>query len=187
MTETGFFLIVTGLATVSVSLTFVLFRFLRSQAEGKGKFLGGTIRYGGSLAGFLLIFGTLFGAFYRLKSDPGVTTPINIGGEWSLDLHMSTSTKLKGSVTIRQRQGDPVITMSGEILGAGAITFDSMVGMIHDRDIYLVYENLKGERGVIRGKAMTDDPATLSLVYTDLAGSDLNNDPTGTLHLKRAR
>lgn len=187
MTETGFFLIVTGLAAVSVSLTYVLFKFLQSQAEGKGKFLGGTIQYGGSLAGFLLIFSILFGAFYRLKSDPGITTPINIAGDWSLELRTSKQTKVAGTVTILQRQGDPHITMSGEINGAQAVTFDSMVGMIRERDIYLIYENLEGERGVIRGKAATNEPATLSLVYTDLIGSDRNQDPTGMLLLKRAR
>ncbi len=187
MTETGFFLIVTGLATVSVSLTFVLFRFLQSQAEGKGKFLGGTIRYGGSLAGFLLIFSSLFAAFYRLKSDPGVTTPVNLAGDWSFEMRTSTQKTLTGSVIIRQRKGDPVLSMSGEIDGAGAVTFDSMAGMIRDHEIYLIYENLEGERGMIRGKALTEEPATLRLVYTDLVGSDHNNDPTGTLLLKRAR
>lgn len=186
MTETGFFLIVTGLAAVSVSLTYVLFKFLQSQAEGKGKLLGGTIQYGGSLAGFLLIFSVLFGAFYRLKSDPGITTPINIAGDWSVELQTSRQTKVVGTVTILQRQGDPHITMSGEI-GAHSVTFDSMVGMIRERDIYLIYENLEGERGVIRGKATTNVPATLSLVYTDLIGSDRNQDPTGMLLLKRAR
>jgi hypothetical protein len=54
LNDVRFFVIVTGLALVTLVLTFVLFRFLQSQAEGQSKLLGGTIKYGGSLAGFVL-------------------------------------------------------------------------------------------------------------------------------------
>ncbi|HET7436999.1 MAG TPA: hypothetical protein VFN10_19980 [Thermoanaerobaculia bacterium] len=187
MSDTRFFLVVTGLALISVGLTFILFRFLKSSAEGKGKLLGGTITYGGSLAGFVLIFTMLFGAFYRLRSDPGVTTPINIEGHWKVELQTSKGGTIDGTATIRQRHGDPIFSMSGEISGTKPITFDSMVGMIRERDIYLIYENLEGERGIIRGKVTADKPNTLRLVYTDLAGYDRNADPTGMLILERMK
>jgi hypothetical protein len=185
MSDTRFFIVVTGLALLSVALTFVLFRFLKATAEGKGKLLGGTITYGGSLAGFVLIFTMLFGAFYRLRSDPGVTTPIAIAGAWKLQLHTSHGLVFEGTATIRQRHGDPIFAMSGEVHEKKPVTFDSMVGMIRERDIYLIYENLDGERGMIRGKVTSDVPKTLHLVYTDLVGSDRNGDPTGTLVLQK--
>lgn len=185
MTDVGFFFVVTGLALLSLALTFVLFRFLKAQAKGKGKLLGGTITYGGSLAGFVLIFSLLFGAFYRLRSDPGVTTSISLAGDWKAELQTSTQHRIEGSVTIRQRRGDPVLDMSGEMNGPKPVTFDAMVGMIRGRDLYFIYENLEGERGIIRGKVTTDEPTTLRLVYTDLIGSDLNGDATGVLLLTR--
>jgi len=187
LTDLGFFWIVTGLALVSLALTFVLFRFLKSRAVGKGKILGGTIRYGGALAGFVLIFGLLFGSFHKLRQDPGVTTPISLAGEWSIELHTSTNEVFKGKVTIRQRRNDPVLEMSGEVYGQDPVTFNSIVGVIRDRNIYLIYENFAGERGLIRGQATEDAPKTLRLAYNDLVGSDANHDPAGILVLTRAK
>lgn len=183
MTDIGFFVLVTGLAMVSLLLTFVLFKFLDATAEGKGKLLGGTIRYGGSLAGFVLLFTILFGAFHEIRKDPGVTTPIMLGGEWKAELRTSTQKLIAGTVTIRQRRGDPVFFMGGEV----GVTFDSMVGMIRDRDVFLIYENLEGERGMIHGKVAADEPKTLSLVYTDLVGYDRNADPAGHIVLTKVK
>ena len=187
MSDVGFFVLITGLALVSLLLTFVLFKFLDATAEGKGKLLGGTIRYGGSLAGFVLLFSVLFGAFHQLRKDPGITTPIVLDGEWKAELRTTSKGTLPGMVTIRQRRGDPLFFMGGEIGAAKPMTFDSIAGMIRDRDIYLIYENLSGERGIIRGKVTTDEPKKLSLVYTDLVGYDLNADPTGYLVLTKVK
>ncbi|MEO8379801.1 MAG: hypothetical protein ABI779_09075 [Acidobacteriota bacterium] len=184
MSDLGFFLIVTGLALISLGLTFVLFRFLKSSAQGQGKLLGGTIRYGGSLAGFVLVFGLLFGAFHQLRRDPGETTPISLAGKWSLELHPSSGAVVHGSATIRQRRNDPVLDISGELVET-PITFNSIVGVIRNRNIYLIYENLDRERGLIRGQVIEDTPKTLHLVYTDLVGYDLNKDPSGILILTR--
>jgi hypothetical protein len=182
--ELRFFLIVTGLALLSLVLTYVLFRFLDSQAQGKGKLLGGTIRYGGALAGFVMVFGLLFGAFYRLRADPGVTTPVSLSGQWSLELHSSKAV-VAGIATIRQRPHDPVLEMSGELAGGDNISFSSIVGVIRDRDVYLIYENLDGERGLIHGKVADNSPKTLRLAYNDLAGYDKNLDPSGVIVLTR--
>jgi hypothetical protein len=185
LNDVRFFVIVTGLALVTLVLTFVLFRFLQSQAEGQSKLLGGTIKYGGSLAGFVLVFTLLFGAFYKLRADPGVTTPISVAGEWSIELRTSKGNVETGVVTIRQRRGDPVLQMSGEVTGVKATTFTTKVGVIRDRSVYFIYENLQGESGIIRGHVPNDTPKALTLVYTDLIGSDRNDDPTGTLKLTR--
>jgi hypothetical protein len=185
LNDARFFVIVTGLALVTLVLTFVLFRFLQSQAEGQSKLLGGTIKYGGSLAGFVLVFSLLFGAFYKLRADPGVTTPISLAGEWSIELRTSKATVETGVVTIRQLRGDPVLQMSGEVTGVKATTFTTKVGVIRDRSVYFIYENLQGESGIIRGHVPNDTPKALTLVYTDLIGSDRNEDPTGTLVLTR--
>jgi hypothetical protein len=185
LNDARFFAIVTGLALVTLVLTFVLFRFLQSQAEGQSKLLGGTIKYGGSLAGFVLIFSILFGAFYKLRADPGVTTPISLAGEWSIELRTSKGNVETGVVTIRQLRGDPVLQMSGEVTGVKPMTFTTVVGVVRDRSVYFIYENLHGESGIIRGHAPSDTPKALTLVYTDLVGSDRNDDPTGTLTLTR--
>jgi hypothetical protein len=185
LNDARFFLIVTGLAIVTLVLTFVLFRFLQSQAEGQGKLLGGTIKYGGSLAGFVLLFSILFAAFYRLRADPGVTTPISLAGEWSIELRTSKGGAEAGVVTIRQRHGDPILQMSGEITGVEATTFTTVVGVIRDRRVYFIYENLHGESGIIRGLVPSDTPKALTLIYTDLIGHDRNDDPSGTLVLTR--
>src|SRR4051794_2418537 len=185
LNDARFFVIVTGLALVTLVLTFVLFRFLQSQAEGQSKLLGGTIKYGGSLARLLLGFRLLFRAFFQLRADPGVTTPISLAGEWSVELRTSKATVEKGVVTIRQRSGDPVLQMNGEITGEKATTFTTKVGVIRDRSVYFIYENLQGESGIIRGHVPNDTPKALTLVYTDLIGSDRNDDPTGTLVLTR--
>ena len=184
MTDIGFFWIVVGLALVSLGLTYVLFRFLKSFATGKSKTVGGTIQYGGALAGFVLIFGILFGAFTKLRPT-GVTTPISLAGKWSLELHTSHNETFKGTATIRQAKNDPVLEMSGEVAGPKPVTFSSMLGVIRHRDVYLIYENLEGERGLLHGHVTEDKPQSLLLVYTDLIGHDKNNDPTGTLRLKR--
>jgi hypothetical protein len=183
--DVGVLAIVTGLALVSVLLTFVLFKFLDAHAEGKGKLLGGTIRYGGSLAGFVLLFSVLFGAFYQLRGDPGVTTPISLAGDWTVEEQASKGTASRGTVTIRQRRHDPVVEMGGEITGQGATTFSTIYGVIHGRDVYFIYENLDGERGIIRGQVSSDTPTRLRLVYTDLVGYDRNNDPSGVLLLTK--
>jgi hypothetical protein len=186
LTDLGFFWIVTGLALVSLALTFVMFRFLKSRAAGKGKVLGGTIQYGGALAGFVLTFGLLFGAFHQLRSDPGVTTSISLDGTWKFELRTSSQHVETGTATIRQRRNDPVLEMSGEVSGNGTtITFTSIVGVVRDRNLYLIYENLDGERGLIRGQVTDDTPKTLRLAYNDLAGSDRNGDPSGSMVLTR--
>jgi len=183
--DVGVLAIVTGLALVSGVVTFVLFRFLDAQAEGKGKLLGGTIRYGGSLAGFVLLFSLLFGAFYRLRGDPGVTTPISLAGDWIVEEQTSKQTISRGTATIRQRRNDPVLEMGGEITGTHATTFSTIFGVIHGRNVYFIYENIDGERGLIRGQATSDSPTRLRLVYTDLVGYDRNNDPSGVLLLTK--
>ena len=185
MSDARIVVIVTSLALLSLLLTFVLFRLLKAQAEGQGKLLGGTIKYGGSLAGFVLIFSILFGAFYRLHADPGVTTPVSLAGTWSVEMQTSRHVTLAGVVTIRQQQGDPVLEMGGEITTGKPVTFSTIVGVIRDRDVYFVYDNLEGERGIIHGKVSSDSPTSLRLIYTDLAGFDRNNDPTGVLLLKK--
>lgn len=184
MTDIGFFWIVVGLALLSLGLTYVLFHFLKSFATGKSKTVGGTIQYGGALAGFVLIFGILFGAFAKLR-PAGVTTSISLAGKWSLELHTSHDQTIKGAATIRQNRNDPVLEMSGEVFGPKPVTFGSMLGVIRNREVYLIYENLEGERGLLHGHVTEDKPKSLLLVYTDLIGHDKNNDPTGTLRLTR--
>jgi hypothetical protein len=188
MSDLSFFWITVGLAGVSLVLTYVLFKFLDSRAVAKGKLLGGTIRYGGALAGFVLLFTLLFSAFYRLRGDPGVTTPINLAGEWKMALHTSHGNVELGRAVIRQRKHDPVLEISGEVSGRKdpvGTTFASLFGVIRGRSVYLFYENRDGERGLIHGAIIDDKPRVLTLTYNDLAGFDRNEDPAGTIVLTR--
>ena len=186
MNEVMFFWITVALAAVSLSLTYVLFRFLRSHAVGKGKILGGTIRYGGALGGFVIVYAVLFSAFYRLRSTPGVSTPIDLGGDWKMELHNSRNHIVPGRATIRQQAHDPVIEISGEMNGhAMDTTFTSLFGVIRGRNVYLFYENREGERGIIQGPVTDDRPRSLRLTYCDLVGYDRNNDPSGVIVLTR--
>ena len=179
MNDVGVLAIVTGLALISVVLTSILFKYLDSQAEGKGKLLGGTIRYGGSLAGFVLLFTLLYGAFYQLRGDRRETTPVSLAGTWSIDEQTSKHATGKGTATIQQRVNDPVVEMGGEITGSGATTFNTLHGVIVDRAVYFIYENADGERGLMRGQLTGNAPNRLRLMYTDLAGFDRNGDPSG--------
>jgi hypothetical protein len=188
MSDLSFFWITIGLAGVSLVLTYVLFKFLDSRAVAKGKLLGGTIRYGGALAGFVLLFTLLFSAFYRLRADPGITTPINLAGEWKIALHTSHRNVELGRAIIRQRKHDPVLEISGEVSGRSdpvGTTFASLFGVIRGRSVYLFYENRDGERGLIHGAIIDDQPRVLTLTYNDLAGFDRNQDPSGTIVLTR--
>lgn len=188
MSDLSFFWITVGLAGVSLVLTYVLFKFLDSRAVAKGKLLGGTIRYGGALAGFVLLFTLLFSAFYRLRGDPGVTTPISLAGEWKIALHTSHRNVELGRAIIRQRERDPVLEISGEVSGRSdpvGTTFASLFGVIRGRSVYLFYENRDGERGLIHGAIIDDKPRVLTLTYNDLAGFDRNGDTAGTMVLTR--
>lgn len=185
MNDIGVLSVVTGLALISVVLTFVLFKYLDSQAEGKGKLLGGTIRYGGSLAGFVLLFSLLFGAFYKLRGDRGVTTSISLAGKWTIEMQTSKHTSATGIATIHQRANDPIVEMGGEITGAASTTFTTIHGVIADKTVYFIYENADGERGIIRGQIIEKVPTHLRLVYTDLIGFDRNGDPSGVLLLTK--
>lgn len=77
--------------------------------------------------------------------------------------------------------------MSGQVRVADhmPITFSSMVGVIRDRDVYFVYENLAGERGLVFGKVISDTPTEILFEYRDLYGFDKNGDPGGYLTLSR--
>lgn len=75
--------------------------------------------------------------------------------------------------------------MDGEVTGEQPITFTTKVGVIRDRIVYFIYENLHGESGIIRGLVPNDTPKALTLVYTDLIGHERNDDPSGTLVLTR--
>jgi hypothetical protein len=60
--------------------------------------------------------------------------------------------------------------MNGEVTGVKATTFTTVVGVVRDRSVYFIYENLHGESGIIRGLVPNDTPKALTLLYTDLVG-----------------
>ena len=187
MRDATFFLLTAGIGMVSLIPTFVLFRYLDAKAEGEGKYFGSTIKYGGSLAGFVVVFALLFGAFYKLRGERGVTTPISLDGQWTMTLRPSKQPRpVAGTVTIRQAGGDPYLNVVGEIESANGLeTFGSVIGVISGREVYFFYKTAGGEQGVVQGQVPDDQPKRLILSYRDLNGFDLNGDPAGMMYLQR--
>lgn len=89
-----------GIAVVSLIATFVLFRFLESHAEASGAVLHQQVRYGGALAGFVIVFGILFGSFWKLNNVSRLTTPIELDGTWKARVELSDGEVGTGTVEI---------------------------------------------------------------------------------------
>ena len=187
MRDAFFLLLTAGIGLVSLIPTFVLFRYLDAKAEGEGKYFGSTIKYGGSLAGFVVVFGVLFGAFYKLHAERGVTTPISLDGQWTMTMKTSTRRTFSGLVTIRQAEDDPYLDVAGEVdtIDGPPQTFGSVIGVISGRKVYFFYENTRGDRGVVEGRILDDHPTRLILSYHDLVGFDRNGDAAGMMYLDR--
>ena len=90
------------------------------------------------------------------------------------------ATPEKGEVTRRQRNRDTALQLKRELTGEQPTTFSTKVGVISDRSVYFIYENLHGESGIIRGLVPNDTPKTWTPIYTDLIDHDRNDDPSGT-------
>jgi hypothetical protein len=156
--------------------------------SAKEKFSAAPFGMAAPSAASSFVYAVLFSAFYRLRSTPGVSTPIDLGGDWKMELYNSRSHLVPGRATIRQQAHDPVIEISGEMNGHSMdTTFTSLFGVIRGRNVYLFYENREGERGIIQGPVTDDRPRSLRLTYCDLVGYDRNNDPSGVIVLNATR
>ncbi|HEX2187703.1 MAG TPA: hypothetical protein VHG51_02335 [Longimicrobiaceae bacterium] len=176
-----------GLAVLSLAITFVLFRWLESRADAQHALLGGTIKYGGALAGFVLVF-WLSSRVYATSFSGGDRTEISLAGEYDLRQQKANGQERSGWATIRQRNGRPDFDISGEVESVStppSVSFQTVVGVIKGRRLIWLYENARREMGFALGDVRSDHPDRIVLLYADVLGSDLNADVEGRLVLTR--
>jgi hypothetical protein len=176
-------------AVLSLVITFVLFRWLESRAEAESPLLGGTIKYGGALAGFVLVF-WLSSYLDRTMFSADAKTAISLDGEYDMleiDSNRQTS---KGSATIRQDEGRTSFDITGEVESTQnppSISFHTITGIMKERRLVWLYENELGEMGIALGDVQSNRPDRIVVTYGDVLGTDLNEDVQGRLVLTRRK
>lgn len=172
-----------GVAVLSLIITFILFKFLESYATGKGNILGSTISYGGSLAGFVLIFYILNSAYMKIMDD-NEKTSVNIAGEWSIELKTADGIKHTGTAYIKQDKGNIHIKVNG-IIDTTKTSFSSFSGVIIENRILFIYENSEREYGIARAISIHDNPDYIVWKFNDVDEYDDDNTPEGTIEFKK--
>ena len=180
------------IAVLSLIITFILFKFLQSNAVGEGTFFyNQKVKYGGALAGYIIIYSLLF-YFYNKNMDkiypnraPECYSEINLDGEWKIDAYPNDSTHRAGKGNINQKKNSCILSVYGEfenlIPGKPIVHFNSKIAQISGTEFYIVYVNDDNEAGVCTGKIDVYNTNTFYMVYYDLYGFDRNNNPTGRL------
>jgi len=177
------------ISIISLIITICLFKKLTSYAEGKTKIFGGSIKYGGGLGGFVLVFFLLFSCYTHLAIATD-RTEIYLDGKWKLDLIKKDGTKRKGSATINQTKGSKRLEIVGETESRTtppSVSFSSLVGIIKDRSFIFLYENSRKEMGIAIGHIQDDTPNKFSVSYYDVLSADTNKDPEGKLIFHRQK
>jgi hypothetical protein len=175
------------LAVISLLVTFVVFKWLESHAEGQSELMGGTIKYGGALAGFVLVFWLTSHAYERTRQQED-STEIELAGEYRLELVRNDGQKRMGTATIRQRGKASRIDITGDVESPRtppSISFHTVEGVLHGRRLIWLYENEEREVGLALGDIQSDRPARIVMSYSDVSGSDINSDPRGRLIFTR--
>jgi hypothetical protein len=175
------------LAVLSLVVTFVVFRWLESHAEGQSELMGGTIKYGGALAGFVLVFWLTSHAYERTRQQEE-GTEISLAGEYRVELVQNDGEKWMGTATIRQRGKASRVDITGDIESPRtplSVSFHTVEAVLHGRRLIWLYENEEREVGLALGDIQSDRPARVVLTYSDVSGSDTNSDPHGRLILTR--
>ncbi|HEU0015276.1 MAG TPA: hypothetical protein VFQ45_16430 [Longimicrobium sp.] len=176
-------------AILSLLITFVLFRWLESRAEGESKLLGGSIKYGGALAGFVMVFwlsSHTYGEVFRASAS----TPIDLAGEFDVQLIRHDGQTRAGTALITQVKGSPNVEIQGEVENDSRpypIEFHTIQATLHERRLIWVYENEARELGLGMGTVATNRPDRIVFSYADISGADLNADPAGRLVFTRRK
>jgi hypothetical protein len=175
------------LAVLSLVITFVLFKWLESHAEGQSELLGGTIKYGGAVAGFVLVFWLTSHAFEQTQERED-STDIQLAGEYRIEERAGDGKTSKGTATIRQRGKATRIDITGDVESTHrppSISFHTVEGVLHGRRLIWLYENEDREIGIALADIQSDRPDRLVLTYSDVSASDVNDDPRGRLIFTR--
>ena len=186
------FSVILAIGLASLIVTFIVFKYLQSFAEGKGNFGNQTIRYGGALAGYVVVFSLLFGAFYSLSKETGKQSEVELKGKWEITLTTSKNEIRKGTAEIIQETHSPFFTITGLVENPDpkrkALAFISPVGVIDDNVVQFIYETHHEsgtERGIAKGTVQQNQPSEFFLTYEDLIGHDNNEDPVGRIEFSR--
>src|SRR5215213_2103822 len=182
MFATGFaeFLIMAGF---SLAVTFVLFSKLESFAQGQSKIAGGTIQYGGALAGFVLVFSLLAFTYPRAFGSEG-RTAIDLRGEYTLTQRKQNGDIRHGVAEIHQTRGEARLEITGEVestTNPPSITFTTEAALLRGRRLIFLYETSTRNMGIALGDIVQDRPRQFRVVYYDALSTDTNADPQGTL------
>lgn len=171
----------TIVAVLSVIITFVLFRWLESRADATSPFIGGTIKYGGALAGFVLIF-WLLSYIYDNSFSSRIKTGIQLEGVYDISQWRPGGVANIGSATISQRIGDPEFYVVGEIENEGnppSISFHTVSGVIKEKRLIWLFENDRREMGIGLGDIRSDQEFVMTC--GDVLGNELDAGIQGNL------
>lgn len=104
---------------------------------------------------------------------------IEIAGDWDVIGHHDGKDMPMGSVTIVMEKCSPYFRISGKVFQSMDTTvevdFSSKIAGINNGEIYFVYENFAGERGVCRGVVADNVEKEFTVHCIDLIGLDKNN------------
>lgn len=175
------------ISIVSLAITFVLFNKLDSYATGKTKILGGSIKYGGALGGFILIFYVIFYSYSTvIVSDE--KTNIDINGKWEIQLVTMKGEERSGRATIYQKKRSVRLQVAGDVESTTtppSVSFSSLVAVLKGRRLVFLYENSRREMGIALGDIQSNKPKVFTIYYYDVLSSDTNNDPEGRIIFSR--
>lgn len=178
-----------GISLLSLFITFFLFKVLESYANAEGKALGSTVKYGGALAGFVVVTSSLVVLHNTLLPTPKPETNYDINGQWDIEfLHRSHASgdPILGAVSIHQQVGSKQISIVGETYSTVAgnrPAFKSITGTINDGNVIYVYDTTREELGLARGTLLEPTPEEFTVTFIDVV--DKNGDPEGTIKFTR--
>jgi hypothetical protein len=134
--------------------------------------LGGNIKYGGALGGFVLIFWLVMKAYYNVISQHEKKTPIDIAGAWeTVTTEHVQDGRRRGSTIIDQEEKNPLFYVTMELDDIDnpekKIAIKALIGYIRDREIIWIYETSERNTGIAMASAHEDRPKTLTMRYYD--------------------
>lgn len=181
------------LTIMSLLASYVLFNVLSSWAEGKSELFGGTIKYGGAIAIFLLVFSALLFGFSQISHivpafrTEDEFTDIYLSGNWKMISYVDKTAEKIGFATIEQESGSRFFTMTGTIENSKFnasnpdVTFTTLAAQISDRRFYLIYENSDNESGVGQADIVTIPVTEFSFVFRDLIDRNFDGITSGQI------
>src|SRR5436190_20991812 len=93
-------------AIISLICTYGLFRLMKSNATGESSWFGSKFKYGGALAGFVIIYILLMYVYFRVETIRRPDTPVNINGRWQITSKLPSNEVRTGRAIVRQQSND---------------------------------------------------------------------------------